>query len=113
MFSPKMLLLALPLLIAPLDFVPSHVKSFLQSDAEKEVVLIGAGDIADCADLAGAEATAKLLEATPGTVMALGDLAYPNGTAEDFKCYDKTWGRVKEITKPQEANHKTNYSGAN
>src|SRR5262245_8037684 len=41
--------------------------------------LVGAGDIADCRDLAGAEATAKLLEKIPGTVMAVGDLAYPDG----------------------------------
>ena len=89
MFPPKVLLL-IPLLFAPLFFVAAPVGSVSQSETQKEAVLIGAGDIADCSDLAGAEATAKLLEANPGTVMALGDLAYPNGTAEDFKCYDKT-----------------------
>src|SRR5262249_19401103 len=78
----------------------------------KEAVLIGAGDIADCTDLSGAEATAKLLEANPGTVMALGDLAYPDGTAENFKCYDKTWGRVKDRTRPAVGNHEFHSSGA-
>ena len=79
---------------------------------KKDAVLIGAGDIADCSDLAGAEATAKLLEANPGTVMALGDLAYPNGAPEDFKCYDKTWGRVKTRTRPAVGNHEFHSKGA-
>jgi acid phosphatase type 7 len=68
-------------------------------------VLVGAGDIADCSDLSGAEATAKLLEKSPGTVVAIGDLAYPNGSKENFKCYDKTWGRVKNRTRPAVGNH--------
>ncbi len=44
-------------------------------------MLVGAGDIADCRDLSGAEATAKLLEEVQGTAMAVGDLAYPDLTA--------------------------------
>lgn len=83
-----------------------------QEDSKQEAILIGAGDIAECSDLSGAEATAKLLEANPGTVMALGDLAYPNGTVEDFTCYDKTWGRVKARTRPAVGNHEFHSSGA-
>jgi hypothetical protein len=81
-------------------------------DSKQEAVLIGAGDIADCSNLSGAESTARLLEANPGTVMALGDLAYPNGTADDFRCYDKTWGRVKDRTRPAVGNHEFHSSGA-
>jgi hypothetical protein len=51
---------------------------------EEPAILVGAGDIADCRDLSGAEATAKLLEQIPGTVMAVGDLAYPDGSKENF-----------------------------
>src|SRR5713226_8712836 len=59
-------------------------------------VLVGAGDIASCDDLAGAEATAKLIDKIPGTVFAAGDLAYPDGSAEQFaNCYGPTWGRHK------------------
>src|SRR6267154_268254 len=47
-------------------------------------VLVGAGDIASCDALAGAEATAKLIDKIPGTAFAAGDLAYPDGSAEDF-----------------------------
>jgi len=75
-------------------------------------VLVGAGDIADCRDLAGAEATAKLLEQIPGTVMALGDLAYPDGTQENFHCYDQTWGRVRSRTRPAPGNHEFHSPGA-
>jgi hypothetical protein len=71
----------------------------------EDAVLVGAGDIADCTDLSGAEATAKLLEKILGTVVAIGDLAYPDGSKENFDCYDKTWGRVKNRTRPAVGNH--------
>src|SRR5881275_81406 len=81
-------------------------KEFAQAAAADErAILVGAGDIADCRDLSGAEATAKLVEQIPGTVMAVGDLAYPDGSAENFKCYDKTWGRFKDRTRPAPGNH--------
>ena len=75
-------------------------------------VLVGAGDIADCTDLRGAEATSKLLEQIPGTVIAIGDLAYPDGTKENFACYDKTWGKVKVRTRPAPGNHEFHSLGA-
>ena len=75
-------------------------------------VLVGAGDVADCQDLSGAEATAKLLEQIPGTVMVPGDLAYPDGSKENFECYDKTWGRVKSRTRPSPGNHEFHAEGA-
>ncbi len=78
-----------------------------------DAILAGAGDIADCADLSGAEATAKLLEKIVGTIMAVGDLAYPSGTAEQFaNCYDKTWGRLKTRTRPAPGNHEFHSAGA-
>ena len=81
-------------------------------ETQSAPILVGAGDIADCKDLSGAEATAKLLEATPGTVMAVGDLAYPDGTKENFDCYDRTWGRVKSRTRPSPGNHEFHTQGA-
>jgi hypothetical protein len=69
-------------------------------------VLVGAGDIAGCSSLAGAEATARLIEQIPGTVFAAGDLAYDRGSSEEFsKCYDTTWGRFKNRTRPVPGNH--------
>jgi acid phosphatase type 7 len=80
--------------------------------SDSGVVLVGAGDIADCADLSGAEATAELLDQIPGTVMAVGDLAYPDGTKENFTCYDRTWGRAKARTRPAPGNKEFHSSGA-
>lgn len=76
-------------------------------------VLVGAGDIASCDDLAGAFATAKLIENIPGTVFAAGDLAYPDGSDEQFaKCYGPTWGRFKDRTRPAPGNHEYHSDGA-
>jgi acid phosphatase type 7 len=76
------------------------------------VTLVGAGDIAWCGNLTGAVATAKLIEKIPGTVFAAGDLAYENGTYEEFEnCYQPTWGRFKRRTKPAPGNHE--YVGSN
>jgi len=80
--------------------------------SDQGAILVGAGDIADCKDLSGAEATAKLLDQIPGTVMVPGDLAYPGGSREDFTCYDKTWGRAKFRTRPAPGNHEFHSSGA-
>jgi len=104
--------LALCLIIA------SGVKRFAGAAVEAEAaesngaVLVGAGDIADCTDLSGAEATAKVLARTPGTVMAIGDLAYPDGSAANFTCYDKTWGKEKSRTRPAPGNHEFHSAGA-
>jgi len=75
-------------------------------------VLVGAGDIASCDDLAGAEATAKLIDKIPGTVFAVGDLAYPDGSDEQFaNCYAPTWGRFKDRTRPAPGNHEYHKGG--
>ena len=75
-------------------------------------VLVGAGDIADCAG-PGDEATAALLDKTPGTVFTVGDNAYPNGTSTDFaNCYEPGWGRHKARTRPAAGNHEYYTPGA-
>jgi hypothetical protein len=92
---------------------PAPSSSYTSSPAGNQTaILVGAGDIADCRDLSGAEATAKLLDQIPGTVMAVGDLAYPDGSKENFVCYDKTWGRAKSRTRPAPGNHEFHSSGA-
>ena len=78
----------------------------------QSAVLVGAGDVADCRDLSGAESTAKLLDQIPGTVMVAGDLAYPDGSKENFECYNKTWGRAKSRTRPAPGNHEFHAAGA-
>src|SRR5258708_4321222 len=80
--------------------------------ADQPAILVGAGDIADCKDLSGAQATAKLLDKMPGTVMAVGDLAYPSGSKENFTCYVKPWGRAKSRPRPAPGNHEFRSAGA-
>jgi len=78
----------------------------------EEAVLIGAGDIGVCGS-PNTAATARLLDGLPGTVFAAGDLAYPDGTAEQFAdCYHPTWGRHKERTRPAPGNHEYFTAGA-
>jgi hypothetical protein len=73
-------------------------------------VIVAAGDIADCAK-EGHEATAKLVGGIDGaTVLTLGDNAYPDGTAQDFrKCYEPSCGQFKERTRPSPENHEYPY----
>jgi hypothetical protein len=78
-----------------------------------EAVLVGAADIASCDDLAGAQATAKLIDSISGTVFAAGDLAYPDGSDDQFRnCYGPTWGRFKDRTRPAPGNHEYHSDGA-
>lgn len=69
-------------------------------------VLLAAGDIAEC-DHQGDEATARILARYPqATIAALGDLAYQQGTTAQFEdCYDPSWGKFKDRTRPATGNH--------
>lgn len=68
-------------------------------------VLVGAGDIAGC-DSDGDEATAAILDdvvaaASGAVVFTTGDNAYEVGSEQNFlDCYDPSWGRHKDITRP-------------
>src|SRR5438046_10722925 len=94
-------------------FAPHRANPSSGSPASDQgAILVGAGDIADCKDLSGAEATATLLDQIPGTVMVPGDLAYPYGSKENFTCYDQTWGRARFRTRHAHGNHEFHSSGA-
>jgi acid phosphatase type 7 len=68
-------------------------------------VIVAAGDIAAC-NSEGDEATARLVGGIEGTVLTLGDNAYPDGSAQNFgECYEPTWGQFKERTRPTPGNH--------
>jgi len=71
-----------------------------------EAVLVGAGDIALCSDLAPAEATAKLLDTIYATVFTAGDNVQGVGTIEEYReCFEPTWGRHKGHMQPAPGNH--------
>jgi hypothetical protein len=61
----------------------------------------------------GAKRTAELISsAQPQKVLALGDLAYPDGTAAEFAdYYDPTWGNLTSITAPTPGNHEYGSDG--
>lgn len=71
----------------------------------KPMVLVGAGDIAGCGRETD-EQTAALLDSLPGTVFTAGDNVYPDGTLDEFRrCYEPSWGRHRERTRPAPGNH--------
>ena len=73
----------------------------------ESVVLVGAGDIADCGRTQD-ESTAALIDQFPGaTVYTTGDNAYPNGTLAEYnRCYAApSWGKHKARTRPSAGNH--------
>lgn len=84
----------------------------LGAPAQAPAVLVGAGDIAAC-DSDGDEATARILDATPGGVFTAGDNAYERGTDREFaECYHPTWGRHRGRTRPSPGNHDYGTPGA-
>jgi Calcineurin-like phosphoesterase len=72
---------------------------------ERPVTLLAAGDIGSCASN-GDEQTAALLARLPGPIAALGDLAYPDGSARDFAaCFDPSWGPLAPRIRAALGNH--------
>jgi Calcineurin-like phosphoesterase len=94
---------------------------FAHSAQAADPILIGAGDIAKCGStLPNAEATARLLDEffannqdAEAVVFTLGDTVYPKGRAKEFtNCYQPTWGRHKDRTRPAVGNHEYQTRGA-
>lgn len=68
------------------------------------VTVLAAGDIGECGG--GAEETGRLVATLPGTIAALGDIAYPDGSPEAFaRCFDPAWGPVRDRIRPAMGNH--------
>jgi acid phosphatase type 7 len=78
----------------------------------RTVTLVGAGDVGRC-DFNQDRKTARLVGKIPGTVFTLGDNAYPEGTRSQFRnCYDPTWGKYKNRTRPTAGDQDYATSGA-
>jgi hypothetical protein len=80
----------------------------VSSGTGEPCVVAAAGDVAGEEDYrTGAARTAELIaSARPAKVLALGDLAYGDGTAAEYAdYYDPTWGQFKDITAPTPGNH--------
>jgi hypothetical protein len=77
-------------------------------------VVAAAGDVAgEETYKTGAAQTAELISSQqPQKVLALGDMAYPDGTVAEYAdYYDPTWGDLKPITAPTPGNHEYNSDG--
>ena len=75
---------------------------------EAPQTLIAVGDIASCSSK-GDEQTAALASKLPGTIAVLGDIAYPNGSPDDFRnCFDPSWGPLVPRIKAALGNHEYN-----
>jgi hypothetical protein len=77
--------------------------------------IIAVGDIADC-DGGKQMKVAELVDGIkPQAVLALGDLAYPDGTIDQFlDCYGPSFGRFRSVTRAAPGNHEyhTPHAGA-
>jgi calcineurin-like phosphoesterase family protein len=99
------------LVITPGDRSSSPVPVASPVSADTAIVLT-AGDVTSCKSTA-ARSTGELISARQGAVLALGDLAYPTGTADQFRnCYDPVWGSFKNRTYPVPGNHEYMTAGA-
>lgn len=108
---PRVLVVVLAALVVAAGLGVLVAASFMGDEGDPalvgaESVLLAAGDIAEC-DRLGDEATAELLDDYPAaTIATLGDNAYPEGTLQQFvECYEPSWGRHKERTRPAVGNH--------
>jgi len=91
---------------------PTLVPTAAATPLPTPAVLIAAGDVANCSSL-GDEATALLIESRAGTVAVLGDSVYDRGTpAEYADCYEPSWGRFRDRTRPAVGNHEYLTAGA-
>ncbi|HSF17945.1 MAG TPA: hypothetical protein VLK65_20575 [Vicinamibacteria bacterium] len=87
-------------------------QSQVQLIVSDSVVIVGAGDIADCSSQDD-EATANLIDNISGTVVTFGDNVYDDGTASEFaNCYDPSWGRHKWRTRAAVGNREYHVAGA-
>lgn len=69
------------------------------------VFIAAAGDIGTSGSTDTAVANRIKADTSIAGVLALGDLAYPNGTQEEFRYYNDTWGAFKSKTYPAPGNH--------
>jgi hypothetical protein len=78
----------------------------LAAAARDTAFVVAAGDIAGCGPSYKDEATANIIKQYPkAQVLALGDNAYPDGTAANYRCYNASWGAFKNRTHPVPGNH--------
>jgi 3',5'-cyclic AMP phosphodiesterase CpdA len=76
------------------------------------VTVLAAGDIGMCGR-PEVQQTARLVAGLEGEVILAGDIAYPQGTAANFRdCFDPSWGQFRPRWHPVPGNHEYESAGA-
>lgn len=69
------------------------------------VTMLGVGDIGMCGRAEVAQ-TARLVAGLEGDILLAGDIAYPQGTAANFRdCFNPAWGQFQSRWHPTPGNH--------
>lgn len=97
-------------------------------DKQEAVSILAAGDVANCKKSLrkrilnwfwgedrhfGGLRTAEILARLPGTILAIGDLAYPDGSDASYRaCLEPSWGRFRHRILPVPGNQEYASDGA-
>jgi acid phosphatase type 7 len=76
-------------------------------------VVLAAGDVGRCDSNADEKTSALASQLAHSKVLLLGDIAYDDGTVEEFNvCFDTSWGVHRQRIRPVPGNHDYHTSGA-
>ncbi len=99
-----------PVDVAPIQGTRIAAAGDIACDPESSAFADGRGSGSTCRQLATSD---LLVGEEYSAVLALGDIQYENASYEKFLAsYDRSWGRVKEITRPAPGNHEYRTPGA-
>jgi acid phosphatase type 7 len=75
-------------------------------------IVAAVGDIGECGSV-GVQRTARLIERIDGQLLLAGDLAYMEGSMQDFlRCFDPHYGQFRRRWRPAAGNHEYGTPGA-
>jgi hypothetical protein len=84
---------------------------FVPTGQTARVVVVG--DIGMCSEQAAVERVAALVDRLPGEVLLAGDLAYMQGSMQNFRdCFHPAWGKFQNRWRPVPGNHEYETPGA-
>ena len=103
--APARLIVALLLALAIVASPPAGIGTSANTATRPGAIVWAVGDIASCARLSDTK-VANMIERRKGTILTLGDHAYPRGTPDNFaNCFDPVWRNLTSRTQPTPGNH--------
>lgn len=83
---------------------PPNQPPFVPTGQTARVIVVG--DIGMCTERNVVERTAQLVDQMPGQLLLAGDLAYMQGTLQNFReCFEPAWGKFRDRWHPVPGNH--------